>query len=213
MAKYQIAALGDPLSHHSMSAFGYKKRRFQEAITATTDATIESGIRLPDLIRRYFSGAQPRAIGGKFGFLTRDDKTRAYTSDTDAFVMTGQTEKDLGAFASDAKAILSVIVNEWKTLGLPTKFDHDRQVTTIDEGSVHQHPVYKQPSAAGQNFRDAVQFLAANADIMLKACVVRAISPGWWAVSYAGKNAADLLFFRDSLEAYITVYQQFARSP
>jgi len=213
MAKYQIAALGDPLSHHSMSAFGYKKRRFQEAITATTDATIESGIRLPDLIRRYFSGAQSRAIGGKFGFLTRDDKTRAYTSDTDAFVMTGQTEKDLGAFASDAKAILSVIVNEWKTLGLPTKFDHDRQVTTIDEGSVHQHPVYKQPSAAGQNFRDAVQFLAANADIMLKACVVRAISPGWWAVSYAGKNAADLSFFRDSLEAHITVYQQFARSP
>lgn len=212
MAKYQIAAIGDHLTHNSMSAFGYRKRTFREAVTATSDMTVERGLRLPDLIRRYFPGAQPRAIGGKFGFLTRDDKRRAYTSDTDPFVMSGQTEKDLSSFAKDAKTILSAIVEEWKALGLPTKFDSDRQVVTIDETNVHQHPVYRQVSQSGQNFRDAVQFLVANADIMLKACVVRAISPGWWAVSYAGKNATDLSFFQASLDAHIEIYHRFVDS-
>jgi len=212
MAKYQIAAIGDPITKHSLSAFGYKKRAFTEALTAKTDVIIEPGLRIPDLIRRYFPGAQPRAIGGKYGFLTRDDKTREYTSDSDPFVMTGRTEKDLIAFADDAKHILAAIVEEWTSLGLPSLFDKDRQVSTIDESTVHLHPTYQLTTPEGQRFRDAVQFLAANADIMLKACVVRGISPGWWAVSYAGKSAADINFFEDAIHAHLTVYDRFVNS-
>lgn len=195
---YQIDNAGGRKHAPKMSAFPKHMRTFQEPISATQDMTIGPGKTLPDLIRRFYPGAVPHGFSASFGFLDRDNKSRAYLpGETDQYVF--KNSQSISDFSKSAYELIEVLNQLWVGLGLKLKRDEDRQCSFPDsEGVIEQ-------LANNSNLRSKVNdiyFILANADIMKKACIVRSINAGWWAVSYAGKTAPNRAYFSKSLRAH-----------
>lgn len=195
-----------------MSAYPFKKRPFTEPVSATKDATIGPGKTLPDLIRTYYPGTMPQALQGNFSFLDRDNKERRYDpSVEDKFVF--KSAVSVSHFANHAKHLMEVICGLWSELGLPVKKDPDRLINIPDAHVAWDalDPKHELHDIVVKN-RDAIMFLNANADIIKKACVVRTVNPGWWAVSYKGKTSAKPDYFTKSLNAHKRAFRAVIKS-
>lgn len=185
-----------------MSAFGRKTRPFTEPIDATRDDVIGPDKTIPDLIRAYYPGATMTGFNGRFGFLDRDNKIRTYDpGKEDPFVFKNMASLEM--FREEAKRLISLLCTMWEELGLPLVHDADRDIFVPDtavawEALKADHPLHK---IVIDNV-NAIYFIVANADIMKKACVIRTVNAGWWAVSYKGKSAASKDYFSTSLNAH-----------
>ena len=202
MGTYHIDDASGRKTAPKMSAYPKRTRVFSEPITSTQDITIPKGIGLPDLIKKFYPGAIPTGFGGNFGFLERDNKTRDYEpGKADRYVF--KNMRSVTLFAESAHRLMRHLCESWKALGLPLIRDDDRAIEVPDGGFALDALVKGHP-ANGIVVRNlnAIYFILANADIIKKACVVRSINAGWWAVSYAGKNAPDKSYFRVSLAAH-----------
>jgi hypothetical protein len=199
-----------------MSAFPRQIRPFTEAKSATEDLVIGEGRSMVDLIRLYYPGAHIKNLSARFGFLDRDNKDRDYNpADTDPFVFS--SDKSLALFRSEAHRLIAVLTAMWVDLGLPTVEDPDRKVTLPDVGIAWKaiNPDNDQTDPTVQIIKkniDVVRFIVSNVDIMKKACVVRTVSAGWWAVSYKGKTTSKLDYFRVSLNAHKRAFKTIIQS-
>jgi len=196
-----------------MSAFPTRFRSFREPVSASEDQEIGSGVSLPDLIRRYYKGSVPLGFSSNFGFLDRDNKERDYVpGKTDRFVFKDGNSVDM--FRKSAHTLIKELNRYWTELGLPLDRDEDRDIDVPDTTKIWSE--LGSGSAIDkivQSHRNAVYFIIANVDIMKKACIVRTVNAGWWAVSYAGKNATDFNYFAMSLAAHKTAVQTLIKSP
>lgn len=185
-----------------MSAYPKHTRAFTEPISATQDVVIGPGKTMPELIRLFYPSAVPEGFRANFGFLDRDNKERIYEpGKTDPFVF--RSMKSLTQFREHAHELMAILVRQWEALGLPVVMDKDRGVN-VPDGHVAWlalSPDHEFHQIVKDN-RNAVYFILANADIVKKACVVRTINAGWWAVSYGGKNAPNKAYFKTSLSAH-----------
>lgn len=208
----EIGDAGTRDSAIKMSAFPMVKRPFTEPISATQDAVIGQGKTLPDLIRTYYPGTMPQALQGNFSFLDRDNKERRYApAIEDKFVF--RNAASISHFSEHAKHLIKIICDLWTEIGLPVTKDKDRGIDVPDahvawDALDPKHPLH---DVVIKN-RDAIMFLNANCDIMKKACVVRTVNPGWWAVSYKGKTSTQPEYFRQSLNAHKRAYQAIIKS-
>lgn len=196
-----------------MSAYPRRVRPFTEPVDATNDRVIGPGITLPNLIKIFYPDAIPELFSAKYGFLDRDNKTRDYDpKESDPFVF--KNAKSLQRFRDCAHDLMAKLCTQWKELGFPTKHDDDRDIDVPDgeEAIKALDPDHKLHSVLVKN-RNSVYFILANADIVKKACVVRTINPGWWAVSYAGKNAPTKGYFSLSLRAHKRAINAILDSP
>lgn len=212
MASYQIDSAEDRKSSPRMSAFPKRTRPFTEPRTATEDEVLGPNLTLPEIARKFYPGAVPHAFSARFGFLDRDNKKRAYEPRVaDRFVFNGGGS--LKKFSESAYNLIALLCDEWTKLGLPLVFDKDRECD-VPDSSVFDGGG-KSAEAAREVFRThqgTVQFILSNVDIMKKACVVRSINHGWWVVSYAGRNATNLAYFKTSLEAHRRAIHAIIRS-
>lgn len=195
-----------------MSAYPKHTRPFTEPISAEKDQVIGPGKGLADLIRTFYEKAVPEKFAGRFGFLDRDNKYREYSpKEMDPYVFHGMSS--LSQFRTSAHELMALLVSEWEELGFRSIKDEDRDIMVPDgkhaiEALKPEHPLHRTVIT----HRDSIYFILANADIVKKACVVRTINMGWWAVSYAGKNAPDLAYFRTSLNAHKRAVQRIISS-
>lgn len=197
-----------------MSAFPKETRPFTEPVSATQDKELGAGLTMIDLIKSYYPGALIKAFSGRYGFLDRDNKDRVYSpGDTDPFVFSGL--KSLELFRKEAHSLIDVLTQEWVKLGLPLTVDEDRKIKIPDV-----HAAWEALAPSGDpRIREIVksklpeiQFIVANLDIMKKACIVRTVSVGWWAVSYRGKTTGNLGFFADAIKAHKIAFDRFITS-
>lgn len=195
------------------SPFGRKTRPFTEPNSSGVDEEIGSGQTLPDLIRKYYGVTDVKPFKARFPFLDRDNKERSYSPrEEDPFVFHGMGS--ITEFKDDAIKLINVLMARWKELGLPSKQDKDRNITVPDSEAVwtmldSRHPDHNKV----KGMKDEIMFITSNVDIMKKACIVRGVIPGWWASSYAGKNAPDLEHFMPSIRAHIKAIRLIEASP
>lgn len=208
----EIGDAGTRDSALKMSAYPTHKRPFTEPVSATKDAVIGPGKTEPDLIRAYYPGTMPQALQGNFSFLDRDNKERRYIPGIeDKFVF--KNNGSVAQFSTHAKHLMTTICNLWKEIGLPVTLDKDRGIDVPDAHIAWEalDPKHALHDNVVRN-RDAIMFLNANADIIKKACVVRTVNPGWWAVSYKGKTSSDPKYFTASLNAHKRAYRTIIKS-
>jgi hypothetical protein len=184
----------------TMSPFPYKVRPYTEVVTYQQDVTIPAGVRLPQLIHRLYGVTSVTPFTTRLSFLSRDDKERKYKPAVeDPFVM-----KDISSindFKSQVLLVIERLTAAWVKLGLPTKYDEDRQITAPDTAIATDalqttHPLH---STVMRHYSD-VCFIVANYDIASRASLVRNVSAGWWCSSYAAKKTPDPSHFADALE-------------
>lgn len=196
-----------------MSAFPRRVRPFTEPLTAEKDVVIGPGKSMPDLIRLFYPGAVPYAFGARFGFLERDNKERDYVPQVeDRFVF--KNLSSLSVFSDEAKSLIKLLCSQWTEIGLPLAFNEDREIDLPNteiawEALDPKHPLHP----VVLKYADEIMFITANVDIMKKACVVRTVSPGWWAVSYRGKNTVKPDAFALSLKAHKLAFEAISTSP
>lgn len=199
---YRIDSAGERSNAPKMSAYPKQTRPFTEPISASQDVEIPPGTPLPDLVKIFYKGAVPEHFSARYAFLDRDNKRRDYDpGETDPFVF--KTRKSIQDFSSAAHALMRHLTDHWQSLGLKAKEDPDRKILVPDgEQAIAalnpKHPLHSVVTSK----RDEIYFILANADIVKKACIVRTINIGWWAVSYAGKDAPAKDHFKLSLAAH-----------
>lgn len=199
MANYQIQDARAVRKFVPLTPWGYQVRRGLEPLTATKDMALKQGMRCPDMIRAFYPGVTPTAVTAKFGFLDRDNKEREYTPNADPF--TFGRNHNLQTFHQEARRLCKVLTDMWVELGLPLKDDVDKHLP-VPDSSVLDTDQEVRAKLKNSDYRSAIMFILANFDIMRKVAVVRGISPGWWCVSYQGKNANDKGAFQASINAH-----------
>lgn len=200
------------IEHFPFSIFPRATRPFTEPISLTEDRIIPKGSSLPDLIRSLYGSLSIKALHTKWGFLSRDDKEREYQPAVeDPFVAAGPSFPSL--FKTKTSDLLTGLVKEGERLNLSTTIDKERRVTLIDterlQGNVEEHankPSYNVATTG------SIQFMTGNQDILKKCALVRAVIPGWWAVSYKGKNATDPHYFVPALLGFKRCLQNMRKS-
>jgi hypothetical protein len=195
-----------------MSPFPQSQRPFTEAVGPTQDIIIEKGTTLPALMRKVFKVENVYSFQGKFGFLDRDDKERVYSpGNDDPFVF--RNAGSVAEFGKSALSQIKMLTDMWKEFGLPVTRDKDRQIDEPDTSVMFDSLIKSGPyhDILINNYQ-SICFIASNVDILKKACVVRNIYPGWWAQSYAGKNAQDLNRFAPALRVFIKAVEFIEKS-
>lgn len=188
-------------SAHVFSPFGRRERAFQDSGLDGSDMRITRGTTLPELARLYYGINQVAPFQGNFSFLDRDNKERSYSPGTeDPFVF--HSGASLKLFNEEALRLIGLLTSYWKRMGLPTKKDDKRGVEVIDTSVVWESlPASSKNHNVIKRYKAEILFITSNMDIILKACVVRGIIPGWWASSYAGKYAPNMQHFEVPLRA------------
>lgn len=199
-------------SGRSFSPFPRAFRQFTESATATKDVVLGPGLSLPDLIRRYYPKTTPEQFSAHYGFLSRDDKDRDYEpGKDDRFVF--HSNASIAMFKAEALELIKFANKLWTNLGMPLLQDKDRGLSLPDTAKVWEamKSSSEVTTMSGVLFKN-LSYVASNVDIMKKFCIVRAVSPGWWAVNYAGKNSADPQYFSTSLKAHEIVLDRLIKS-
>lgn len=180
-------------AHTPFSAFGKSTRASIEPISSTRDEILPKHSSIPDLMRLFYGSISLKQIAARWGFLTRDNKERVYQpGKEDAFVFS--SAKSITSFGEQARYLLQLLTTMTRTLGAGVERDDDRHIDipAVEVGAV---------TGYSADAVRALSFIVGNADIMKKACIVRSVIPGWWAVSYAGKKATDMSYFLPGLTA------------
>jgi len=186
-----------------LSPFGRMIRPFTEIDNQGKEFVVGKGKTMPDLARLYYNVKKVTPFSGNFGFLDRDNKERVYNPGIeDGLVF--KNDSSIDEFGKSAKYLIDVLCKSWVELGLPLKLDKDRKINLPDGDAVWK--LVSTPSKDRDKIMSVfkeVSFILANVDIMKKACIVRAVIPGWWAASYAGKDSKDLKHFLPSIRAHV----------
>jgi hypothetical protein len=175
------------------SAFPLQKRKPIESMDKG-DFSIPMGFSIPDYIRAVYGQNKVESFHSMFNFLDRDNKERRYDPATeDPFV--AKDEKFIPEFKASAHRMLAYLTQEWKDRGYETEMDKDRQIELPSDAAFVKKILsvdsasWNKDAARWKADREDLAYIIAEADIMKKACLVRTVLPGWWVVSYRGKNA------------------------
>lgn len=193
-----------------MSPFGRRTRPFQDAGAHSTKLTIPPGKSLPDLARKYYDITEVFPFKAMFPFLDRDNKQRAYDpGKEDKFVFA--SAQSLKQFNDHALKLIHNIINQWKSLDLPTMRDEERGIEAPDSDKIWSalDPTHDLHRTVIRNM-PVIMFLLSNYDIMKKACIVRSVIPGWWAQSYAGQYSGKTKEFSESIDALVTAINKLS---
>lgn len=198
--EYQITGPDFPANNIIMSPFGARKEPFTETDSSGKEFIVPAGKTLGDVAKIYYPSAAPRIIQLTAGFMTRDNKQRAYSpASADPFVFSGAD--GIRQFKNLALKHIDSLLTKWVALGLPVKYDKIRRIDVVDDDKlwelIRTDPVVRRKVA--DNY-ETVCFLSSNFDIAKKACVVRSVTYGWWVVSYTGKDAKDISYFSRALD-------------
>lgn len=184
----------------NFSPFGRKSRPFTEPSSPTSNLVVGPNKTMADLIRLYHKGATPHSFRGNFNFLDRDDKERQYQPGVEDPFIFSSAQSVKHAFKC-AKEHLDLINREWVQLGLPLTVDKDRGCEIPDTQAVWQM-LHDNTTPLFKDRMPEILCLISNVDIALKFSLVRGVTAGWWAVSYASKHATDMSYFQSSLSAH-----------
>jgi hypothetical protein len=190
-----------------MSPWPARKRVFSEPNSKGELVAIGPGRTVPDLAKLYYNAKYVQPIKYNFPFLSRDFKDRDYNPGVeDPFVFSSWSSVDL--FKRQAIDLINFLMTKWRERGWPVKHDDDRDIDLPDA----QASIELLPKLTSKE-RELMMFIVSNVDILKKTCVIREINPGWWLVSYAGKDAEDAMHFRPSLIAHIKAFEILKKSP
>lgn len=175
-----------PFPRFSSSPFPYRKREGQETLADGRVITLAPGTTIPDYVRAVYGLNKVVSIRENFPFLNRHDSDKNYTpADTDPFVF--RDGSSLSLFKSQALHLLNSLVDMWRSLGLPTTKDEERQIEVPDVEKVMRDSL---KSGKPPEQREMIGYITSNVDILLKASLQRTVLPGWWVVSYDGKKSS-----------------------
>lgn len=188
------------------SPWPYHERPFTEQNSSGKDVVIGAGKTQPDLIRIMYGANRIAMIDGNYGFLKRDNKIRKYDpGKEDKFVFKNMASVKI--FDENARELTTLLTNWWRKMELPTMHDPSRNVDLPDSEKfadmiMDPDSIEHEKFAKDRAFRNSVQFIVANIDILKKANIVRNITAGWHIVSYKGRDSEDLSYFKPALEAH-----------
>jgi hypothetical protein len=197
----------------TLSPFGRLTRPFTDVASNGEDQVIGKGKTLPDLARIFYNISKVTPISANYPFLDRDNKERSYDpGKEDPFVFSNYSS--IQKFKDSTYHLIESLVKEWKAMGLPVKLDKDRKLELPDAEMCWEN--LTADNELGTIIRaqySTISFILTNVDIMKKACIIRGIIPGWWASSYAGKDAPDADHFNASIRAHLRAIKILETTP
>lgn len=198
---------------HTFSPFPRRTRAFTDTASDGSDLVVAPGASLPDLARMYYGQIPVDPFTGFFAFLNRDIKEKTYSPGVDDPLIFSSWGS-ITSFKDEAKRLIALLCTEWSQLGLPLKKDEDRAIMIPDteivwEALAKTHALH---AVVKKHWYDVI-FITSNVDILKKACIVRGVIPGWWAASYSGKDAPDLLHFAPAIRSLTKSMRVLEESP
>lgn len=187
-----------------MSPYPFKKLPFKIVNSRGEDVYPPQGTSEVDLLKIMYGELPVESAVLPYGFVSRDDKERKYLPGTeDPFVFNGEGSKH--EFFVKSLELRQILMEMWKEMGLPTKKDDKRSLLTTDTEPLIAAGLAKNERALAiiEKHFDDITFITSNLDIANKFCLVRAVAPGWWCHSYAGKKPPDFEYFKQSIEAHM----------
>jgi len=185
-----------------MTAFPARVRPFTETDAHGKDIVLGPGLTLPDIITRLYKPQFIKSVAERYGFLSRDNKEREYSPGLDDRYIFSSW-KSVDKFRHDTLKLLDCLNESWVSLGLPLIKDEKRNILVPDKDYAW-NALRRTDSTSRlviQHYRE-VAFILSNVDIVLKNCIVRSVTWGWWVVSYTGRNSSDLNMFAGALNAF-----------
>lgn len=202
------------------SPFGRKERQAMDAGPDGNDITLAPGLSIPDYVRSVYGINKVDSFIGQFNFLDRDNKTRHYIpQDEDPFV--AKSPKFIQEFKESANKSIDEIKKHWQELSLPIARDKDRGVVLPDVDAVI-NAILKNPKNVTKEEKHLIDSymkhsgpiseMASEIDIMKKACLVRTVLPGWWIVSYKGKETPHASSFDKAIAILVDAMHEVRNS-
>lgn len=184
------------------SIFPKRERKPKDTLANGEEVDLRPGISIPDYIRKIYNTTFIESFRAYFGFLDRDNKVRVYEPQSeDPMVFRGP--ESIKEFKEHGHEIIKLMTARWAALGLPITQDKDRGIDIPDTESVVEAILDDPNGKLAKLFnsvREEATLIGSNMDIFKKAALVRTVLPGWWIVSYRGKNAPHPEHFSESMK-------------
>jgi len=197
----------------SSSPFPTKLRAPEEVLKDGTVIPLPQGTTIPDYIRRVYKVQKIIPVTAPYQFLNRDMDNKQYTpEDTDRFVF--KNKASISLFKKETIALIGALTDMWKGYGLPILKDKDRNIEIPDTDAVirelrnPKHPF----SVIYDANRSELGTIVSNVDILKKASIQRTVLPGWWVVSYDGRNAINRSYFDGAIAVLVDAMNHLKQS-
>lgn len=187
-----------------MSPYPFKRLPFMAVTRQGTSVPVPPGTSLPDLLQLFYGEIPIDTFKLRLGFVTRDNKVKKYNPGAeDPFIFHSDGSKQ--EFFTQSLALRAILMRFWKAMNLPTKKDEKRFLETINTEPLIQAGISKNEDALKtlERHYDDIVFTTSNLDIANKFCLVRSVTPGWWAHSYSGKPDPPFQYFEKSIKAHM----------
>lgn len=203
-------------SHPSFSSSPFPLTRTKASDTNKNgeEVTLPANCSIPDYIRAIYGINKIDPVIANFPFLDRDSSDKAYDpARTDKYVFSGR--ESISKFKNQALSLIKILNNEWTKLGLPLTIDKERKIQVPDTEVIIQamndskHPYH---TLYLKNKYD-IGLIVSNLDIMKKSAIQRTVVPGWWVVSYDGRNAVNKGYFTEAIAILIGAMKILRDSP
>lgn len=198
MASYEISL--DP--SQKMSPFPRRTRPFEDTLSGSSKAVPLTGKTIPDLARLMYGTSTVHPYSDlRFGFIKRDLKNTTYRyGSVDPFVMKDAASAE--TYFKSALELIEVINDMWQEFGLPLTMDADRGIKVPDTSSEDARRLMNDPDTPVAVKAD-LRLLAANADVLKKTALVRAIPIGWWVAAYDGQTSKNPAYLSRGVKAVV----------
>lgn len=192
----------DPKGSGPFSPFPSVVRPFTDSDIRGGDITFPPGTRDIDIFRAIYPGAAFGRLHSRFNFLSRDAKDRVYKpGEEDPFIF--KDSSSIRVFFTGFRDDIAVLNALASTLDIPLQKDKDRNVFTVSE-------TYTADPSTNPYHRDAVSQIVASHEIALKFALCRAVVPGWWINSYAGKEEQNQGYFAPIVDMLAEAWRELA---
>jgi len=201
----------------SASPFGKRFREPEETLADGRVLKLPKFCTIPEYIRLVYKTSQIEPIKGTFNFLDRDNKERRYDpGDTDPMVF--RDRGSIGEFHKSILKLISYLTQKWENLGLPVSYDKDRNVRLPDTKAVADSLLHPTEDNAHirelyHKYRSDITMIGSNIDVLKKASLVRTVTPGWYVVSYKGKNTKHVDRFNPALNVILKAFKHIRNTP
>lgn len=201
------------------SAFGKRMRGAEDTDEKGGTIKLPKNASIKDFIRLIYRSASIESFNGYFGFLDRDNKERQYDpGQDDPFVF--RDWSSIEHFKKSAHNVINKITELWVGLGMPVTADTERNISVPDTSALADAILAKERTEKQERILEIyrahtedIAMLGSNLDIMKKAALLRTVTPGWWAVSYMGKNTDNIKAFLPYVDILVRAMLHLRSTP